>query len=111
MVPRIRDRFSVQELSGFTPLWVGKKTACWEDVVCSGAGRDTEGVFVWEVVYHIEYLKVGGLWFYVLHGYLACAFLWVIASVCVIDSTFRTNVAIFLFVTFYYYFSPLPEGV
>ena len=80
-------------------------------MVCSGAGRDTEGAFVWEVVHHIEYLKVGGLWFYVLHGYLACAFLWVIASVCVIDSTFRTNVAIFLFVTFYYYFSPLPEGV
>ena len=89
----------------------GQKTADWEDEFLAGAGRNTEGVFVWEVVYHIEYLKVVGLWFYVVHGYLACAFLWVIAFVRVINGTLRTDIVIFLFVTFYYYFSPLPEGV
>ena len=51
----------------------GQKTADWEDEFLAGAGRNTGGVLVWAVVYHIEYLKVIGLWFYVLHSYLACA--------------------------------------
>ena len=89
----------------------GQKTADWEDEFLAGAGRNTEGVFVWEVVYHIEYLKVVGLWFYVLHGYLACAFLWVIC-LCVCHKWYSKNRNnTFSIRYFYYYFSPLPEGV
>ena len=63
------------------------------------------------MVYCIEYSKAVGLWLYVLHGYLIYVFLWVIAFVCVMNGTLRIYIVSFLFVTFYYYFSPLPEGV